>query len=442
MSLLITSLSQALEFVKNPATVAACEKTMSKMKSEALVNFDFFDVPLDRQQATNSNHIKIFYWIKKGTNSKKTPLLLIHGGPGGNSWRYYEAYKNSKYEGDVISIDNRNEGCSHVLDYNLPPESYSYFRARQVVEDIEVLHKNLYPNQTWRVFGQSRGSAIAHYYLEMYPRSLESVATQGFAMMSLENTLNYTYMRSQFNARGSERFAAQFPEAAQVIVEAKNIFNSKNICLPMNFLQQNLPVENRYPVCGDLITDSISYKLSNYSRWKDIATSLVALKMADGSIDEAKVKAFFTAEIDGNIYVQFMNYIMGTNGMDVGSPAPRNFTAIDNDVEISKSLISEGRFVSKVVYQAFLSTGNDAFLGYSDQADFKKIKKFLRSYKNRNGKSFNLTLFASKYDTIAGPEMYNYEKGKLGDLANFVELQNSGHEAWQTEKQLTDFLIR
>ena len=63
ISLPVLSLSQAFELVKNPVMVTACEKTIAKMKTEALVNFDYFEVPLDRQQVTDSNSIKIFYWI-------------------------------------------------------------------------------------------------------------------------------------------------------------------------------------------------------------------------------------------------------------------------------------------------------------------------------------------------------------------------------------------
>ena len=441
---------------QNPGTLKSCEDFKSKVLKEGLVQTGKIKVPmLYNSKKIFKSEMSVFYWVKKGTDSTKVPILLIHGGPGGNSWRYYEAFKKQSYAGDIISIDNRNEGCSHVKDYNLSPvdtdyikatsAAYEPFRNRNIVRDVEALRKKLYPDQPkrkWRVFGQSRGAAIAHMYLEMFPESLESIQTQGFVMLEERNIERYTYMRSRYNANGSNEFELKFPEAALVLKKAKNYFQEQKICLPMNLDMMNLPVEQRPTVCGALITDSISYKLSNYSRWGDISNSLLALKTADGELDTQKTLANFQNEINGNIYVQYMNYIMGTNGQDVGSPAPRNFDEVLSDGFITGALISEGRFVASAVYPAYLKMGYPSMKGSGDQLDFAKVKKFLVGYRSKYGKNFEFYLFSSIFDTIAGPEMYNYETKIFGNLVQFKILKNSGHEAWQTEPELQSILFR
>ncbi len=428
---------------QNATTLESCNGFLNQLKNEALVVAGYFRAPLDYNSTQSSSKINVFYWIKKGTNPSKVPVLLIHGGPGGNSWRYYNQFKKSNYEGDIISIDNRNEGCSNVKNYVDSPDSYRFFRARSIARDLEVLRVKLYGQQRkWRVFGQSRGTTIGHYYLEMFPNSLESLQTHGGAMTTKKSIERYTFDRSHYNARGSERFASKFPESANVLRQAKKFFSENNICMPMNFGLMNLPLAKRPVVCGELITDSISYKLSNFSRWSDINASLVSLLQADGSIDKTKTQDLFQKEIDGNIYVQYMSYIMGTNGMDNGSPSPRNFRAINNDSYLKNALISEGRFVANAVYPAYLSLGLPAFSGGADPMDFNKVKAFLKNYHAKYGKKFPLIIYSSFYDTIVGPELYKEQKEILGQYVDVKFLPNSGHEGWGTEKEIIDTVFR
>lgn len=400
-------------------------------------------VPLDRNKPFGDS-VELTYWVRKGSDPTQTPIILIHGGPGGNSSRFIAEFKNSEYTGDIVFMDNRNEGESKIKSYTEKPNSYRFFRGREIVKDLEDLRKHLYgQNSKWRVFGQSRGAAIATYYFEMFPESFESFQTHGWAMMTRRNMESYTKLRSEFNARASDRFAELYPEAAQVIIAAKAHFTENNITMPINLNMANLPIDQQPTVTGALITDSISYKLSNYSRWKDISAALLALRIPDSQeLDLVKTKDFFQKEINGNIYVQYFNYILGTNAMDIGSPTPMNFKSIRNDHHIMTSLISEGRFVADAVYPAYLSQGFPPVRGRVESINFRKIMRFLREYEKVNGRKFSMTLFSSYFDTVAGPEMYSDIQRILAGYVDVKLLSSSGHEGWQTESTIRNHLFR
>lgn len=428
---------------QNANTLKACASFKAKLTQEGLATFATLEVPLDYHQAETSPKISVFYWLRKGTDPAKTPLLLIHGGVGGNSSRYYEVFKNSTYPGDILAIDNRNEGCSNVQGYQELPANYAHFRARNVVHDLERLRMHLYGTPTkWRIFGQSRGGAISHYYLEMYPEALESVQTHGWTMMTEANMRQYTFLRSHYSARASDRFALKFPDAAAVLRQAQDHFELNKTCLPLNLGQADLPPPQQPQVCGRYLTDGVSYRLSNFAKWGDLATQIVSLKNPDGQLDVGKAVSYFQKELNANIYVQYFNYILGTNGLDVGSPSPHNFERILQDPQLMQALISEGRFVANLVYPAYLALGFPGQLGDVDPVDYSKIMSFLRQYQARNGERFHFTLFSSFYDTVAGPEMFWDEKTSLGDMVEVFSLHNSGHEGWQTEPDVMKRLLR
>jgi pimeloyl-ACP methyl ester carboxylesterase len=444
---LLTFLFIAFGFVfstnaQNKNTLAQCNEFKKLAAQDPKIITGTFQVPFS-YQSEKGKKISIFYWLRKGINPNKPPVLLIHGGPGGNSWRYYSTFKNVPYTGDIIAIDNRNEGCSHVMDYKFQPEQYENFRSRWIVRDLETLRTLLYGAQSqWRIFGQSRGVTIAHHYLEMFPQSLESVQTHGFALATPQTMINYTYYRSLFNARGSSRFFQKFPHVQSVYLKAQDYFKKNKICLPINLGQQDLPIPQRPLVCGSLITDAISYKLSNYTRWPDIAASLATLQNPDGSLNPQKATTLFQAELNGNIYVGHMNYIMGTNGRDVASPSPQTFKAVTTNPEIMNALISEGRFVALAVYPAYLASGGKPFKASVDMINFEQVRKNLHAYEVKNKRKLPFILFSSLYDTIAGPELYFEEVKNLFPFVQLFPLSNSGHEGWDTEPKVREIIFR
>lgn len=427
----------------NPTTLAACESFKAQLLKDNLVEMKTYGVPLDYAAPSSPETLKIFYWIKHGKNPQKPPLLLIHGGPLGASTKYYASFKDSKYEGDILAIENRDEACSNVTGYDEVPEAYHAFRARNIVRDLEQLRVQLYGKQVkWRVFGQSRGGPIAEYYLEMFPQALESVTVHGLVLMRKENQNKYTLLRSRFNARGGERFGRKFPQAKEVIQQVQKNFDDNKVCVHVNFAMLNLSLEKQPSVCGAVITDGVSYKLSNYAKWGEIAANILTLKKPDGSIDFEAAKLLFQKELNGNVYIQGINYVMGTNGMDVGSPAPHNFTDVMADKDIAEGLISEGRLVATAVESIRRSEGKEEFHGYVDGLNFAKIRKFLRKYKKNTGEVFNFVMYSSHFDTIGGPEIYEDSKSMFGDLVQIRSLMNSGHEGWQTEPEVIQWLQR
>lgn len=437
LSLLAVSLGWGFNSVAgNRFTEGKCGEFQVRIRADGLVKAGFFDAPLDYLNP-QSPLIPIFYWRKFGTDLTKPPILLIHGGVGADSSGYYEEFKQviAQYNGDVVAIDNRNDGCSNYLDFNLAPQDYRVFNSRNVVKDLELLRAKLYSsNRRWKIFGQSRGSVIAHYYLEMYPEALDSMIVHGYGMRKKEEVEKYTLLRSFFGARASERFVKAYPDMESKLKRLRTYLDETGICIRTNYGLEYLPDNEREKICGSVIVDSLAGKLSSYEIWGMIAEEIRGMVNDRGEVNEVLLKINFEKNINSSVYTKYFQFILGTNAQDMASPNPALFADLEKDPYISSALISEGRFVSKGIYPIYLKrTGDHSLKAQADPLDFAKVVSFLEGYKKKNGFLFPLKVFFSEYDPIAGPEHFETERQQLGALAEFVHLKNSGHEGWATE---------
>lgn len=107
-----------------------------------------------------------------------TPLVLIHGGPGGTHHCFHPWLTAASQNFKVIYYDQRGCGLS---DYN-PGEGYSF---EQSVDDLEHLRQALNIDK-WIVLGHSYGGAIAQFYTIKYPQNVMGQILVGSAPM-LEN---------------------------------------------------------------------------------------------------------------------------------------------------------------------------------------------------------------------------------------------------------------
>lgn len=203
--------------------VNSCKDLQQVLQSQGLT-LRYQIVPEDYSQP-NGLTLNIAYWVRPAKTSVTAfpPLLLIHGGPVSSSNRFLAWSPVIRdYPGDVIGVEERGEGCSSFQSSGLGIGQYNLLRARHIVRDFEQLRIALYGASTpWRVFGQSRGSVIGHYYLEMFPDSIESLHLHGFSMGTRQSMQEYSAKRSFFSARASRVFVSQYPAAGIVLKKLK-----------------------------------------------------------------------------------------------------------------------------------------------------------------------------------------------------------------------------
>jgi len=108
---------------------------------------------------------------------KGTPLVLVHGGPGGTHHMFHPWLTDLAKNFQVIYYDQRGCGLS---DYN-PGEGYSF---EQTADDLEKLKAAL-DIEKWIVCGYSMGGGIAQYYTVKYPESvIGQILIGGIPMIS------------------------------------------------------------------------------------------------------------------------------------------------------------------------------------------------------------------------------------------------------------------
>lgn len=104
-------------------------------------------------------------------NPEGTPVVFLHGGPGGGIIPDYRRYFDpAAYR--VILFDQRGSGRS------TPHASLEENTTWALVEDIEALRTHLGVD-TWHVFGGSWGSTLSLAYAETHPERVRSLTLRG-----------------------------------------------------------------------------------------------------------------------------------------------------------------------------------------------------------------------------------------------------------------------
>lgn len=429
----------------NPFTRKQCEDFKASLTADSRVQVGQFSVPRNynnQGNATSQEQINLMYWMRPslGGNTEFPPLLLIHGGVGGNSNGMFTWKKiMDEYPGPVVSLDLRGEGCSNFFNYLRSASEFGDVTIEATLRDLEALRKKLFGETRWRVFGQSRGSAIVHRYIESYPSSLESAFAHGLAMQTQEGYKNYSLSRSHFNARAGRTFYAKFPEAAKVIEEIRLLLKTKSICLTLNFGANELDPSQRPQVCGAQLVDAFSGRMSGMGGWKGFADSLLKLK-ANGTLDEEGAKNLLQTTLDSSLYVRYGNYIFGTNTLEFHAPDPQVLKTIKNDPVLAASPLSEGRFIAEVIYPIYVKMFGDNVSGSHRPYDFARVVRNIEERKS-SGNPLRFTVYMSEHDPVAGPEAFEDEKRLLGASTTFVYIPNTSHDGWKQDPVVANDLL-
>lgn len=113
--------------------------------------------------------------VEEAGNPEGSPVIFLHGGPGGGIEPVYRQYFNPrKYR--IILFDQR--GCGKSTPFSSLEENTTW----DLVADIEKIRTHLGIDR-WVVFGGSWGSTLALAYAETHPESVKALILRGIFML-------------------------------------------------------------------------------------------------------------------------------------------------------------------------------------------------------------------------------------------------------------------
>ena len=115
------------------------------------------------------------YWEECG-NPRGTPLLFIHGGPGGGSLPHHRRFYDPAHW-RIVLYDQRGAGRS------TPVADLTDNTTAHLVDDIERLREHL-RIERWVLFGGSWGSTLALVYAQAHPQRVLGLVLRGVFLAS------------------------------------------------------------------------------------------------------------------------------------------------------------------------------------------------------------------------------------------------------------------
>ncbi|MGG2095079.1 alpha/beta fold hydrolase [Bacillus sp. S13(2024)] len=127
------------------------------------------------------NHIR--HWCKvAGAQHETTPIIVIHGGPGGNHY-VFERTIGPKLEEFTTVIYYEQRGCGR----SDPPENAKDYSIAILVDDLENLREALQISK-FHLLGYSFGGQLSLEYALAYPNRVETLLLQAPSSGDYEHT--------------------------------------------------------------------------------------------------------------------------------------------------------------------------------------------------------------------------------------------------------------
>lgn len=129
------------------------------------------------------------YWEESG-NPNGSPIIYVHGGPGGGTSPDDRCYFDPKHY-RIILFDQR--GCGQSTPYADLGDNTTW----DLVEDMEKLRKHL-AIQKWIVFGGSWGSTLCLIYSETHPEAVKGLILRGI-FLCRQKEIDWFYQQGASN---------------------------------------------------------------------------------------------------------------------------------------------------------------------------------------------------------------------------------------------------
>jgi len=109
------------------------------------------------------------YYRQVGTNTTAVPIVVLHGGPGMSSETFGNSLDFLAVDRRVIYYDQRGSGNSQIK-----PDP-SHYTIDQLVDELEVLRRDVIGADQMILVGHSFGGALAQRYAFAYPDHVEKL---------------------------------------------------------------------------------------------------------------------------------------------------------------------------------------------------------------------------------------------------------------------------
>ena len=159
-----------------------CFKAHSKLQSNCLAMkshllavcclflFAFQPADLPKWKYARQGHVKVKggkVWYGVMGKGDQTPVMCLHGGPGGTGYGFLYLYEIAK-DRPVIMFDQLGGGRSTIH------EDTSLLKVDNFVEQVEAVRKELKLDELY-VLGHSWGTALALEYYDKYPDAVKAL---------------------------------------------------------------------------------------------------------------------------------------------------------------------------------------------------------------------------------------------------------------------------
>jgi proline iminopeptidase len=113
------------------------------------------------------------YYRDLGVDKGLPPVILVHGGPGHSSLSFKNSFDFLAGQTRVIYYDQRGSGNSQIKPH---PKDYT---IEQLVDDLEVLRRDVVKADKIVLVGHSFGSAVVQRYAIKYPERVGKMVIAG-----------------------------------------------------------------------------------------------------------------------------------------------------------------------------------------------------------------------------------------------------------------------
>ncbi len=256
-----------------------------------LLFFSFQPADLPKWKYTKQGYVKVkggkvWYGVMgKGDN---TPVLCLHGGPGGTGYGFLYLYEIAK-DRPVIMFDQLGGGRSSIH------KDTSLLKVDHFVEQVEAVRNALKLEELY-VLGHSWGTALALEYYDKYPNAVKALV------------FNSPYFSTPIWTADADTLIAGLPKAIQADIrqaEAESTFNTPEYqAANTYFLSQHgrrndplaLPFEVERPDGSDFIYNfmwgpsefTATGTLRNYDNHQSLKEVKVPVLFTTGEFDEAR----------------------------------------------------------------------------------------------------------------------------------------------------------